>query len=182
MSRSAEPVFRFRPLALGDIELLHRWLNAEPVLRWYAKQLMTPQQVHDKYAPRVSGAHPVKVYVALVNGEASGLFQFYSVAAFPEYAAAIGAEPGWYGTDFFLGEASARGYGFAPRLLRSFEVLVCEAAPDYTALVAGPHSANELSIRALRRAGYEFKRQTVVEPGQPECIMVKERRVLATAT
>ena len=167
---------RFRPLELGDLALLHRWLNAEPVLRWYAKQPMALRQVCDKYAPRVSGLHPVRVHIALVNGEASGLFQFYPMAAFPAYAAAVGADPGWYVTDFFLGEASARGRGFAPRLLRAFETLVREAAPDYTALVAGPEPANAASIRTLRRAGYEFKREAVVGPGQSEYIMVKERR------
>jgi RimJ/RimL family protein N-acetyltransferase len=171
----------FRALELGDLPLLHRWLNAEPVLRWYAKQPMTLQQVSDKYAPRVSGAnHPVRVRIALVNGKASGLFQFYPAAVFPEYAAAIGAEPGWYVTDFFLGEASARGLGFAPRLLRAFEALVREAAPDYTALVAGPHPGNEASIRTLRHAGYEFKREAMVGLGQREYIMVRERCAAAT--
>lgn len=179
MISAADAALQFRALELGDLVLLHRWLNAEPVLRWYAKQPMTLQQVCDKYAPRISGAKPVRVHVALVNGEASGLFQFYPVAAFPEYAAAIAAEPGWYATDFFLGEASARGHGFTPRFLRAFEALVREAAPDYTALVAGPDPANAASIRALRRAGYEFKRQAVVGLGQSEYIMVRESCVLS---
>ena len=155
--------------------MLHRWLNAEPVLRWYAKQPMTPQQLDTKYVPRVSGADPVKCHVALVDGKPSGLFQFYALSAFPEYAAAIGARPGWHGTDFFLGEASARGRGLAPRLLQLFEMLVCEAAPDCTALVAGPHPSNEASLRTLRRAGYAFERNVEVAPGEVESLMVKER-------
>src|SRR5262249_23019018 len=85
---------QFRQLTLEELPLLDRWLNAGPVLRWYAKRPLTQQEVNDKYAPRASGDSPVKVHVALVDGKASGMFQFYPLAAFPEYAAALGARPG----------------------------------------------------------------------------------------
>jgi len=177
VTRPRATALQFRQLTLEDLPLLHRWLNAGPVLRWYAKRPLTQQEVNDKYAPRASGNSPVKVHLAFVDAKPSGMFQFYPLTAFPEYAAALGARPGWYVTDFFLGEAEARGRGLASELLLAFETLVRQAAPDYTALVAGPHPANKASIRTLRRAGYAFKREVEVAPGEFELLMVRDRPV-----
>lgn len=134
---------------------------------------MSPRDVDDKYLPRIDGADPVSVFVACVDGDAAGLFQYYAIASFPEYARVIRAEPGWCGIDFFIGEARLRGRGLAPILLEAFAGVTASAAPDATALVAGPDPTNDPSIRSLRRAGFVERHVAEIAPGVRELVMVR---------
>ncbi|MGA7990877.1 MAG: GNAT family N-acetyltransferase [Thermoanaerobaculia bacterium] len=163
----------FRSLWRGDLPLVHAWLNAPPVLGTYAKEPTSPRDIDEKYLPRIEGADPVSVFVACVGGDAAGLFQYYAIASFPEYARAIRAEPGWFGVDFFIGEARLRGRGLAPILLEAFAIVTASAVPDATALVAGPDPASEPSIRSLRRAGFVERHVVEVAPGARELVMVR---------
>ena len=60
MTAWCEPVatsdrFRFRPLAEPDLALLHRWFNTPNILEWWNQPGPTPEEVQEKYLPRVRG-------------------------------------------------------------------------------------------------------------------------------
>jgi RimJ/RimL family protein N-acetyltransferase len=161
----------FRPLGVGDLPTLHRWLNEPLVLTWYSKRASTLDEIKSKYGPRAGDDSPVKVYVICLDGQDVGMIQKYVLTQFPEYAATIGADPGWVGIDFFLGETSARSSGIGARAIERF---VSEHVLDagYAVCCSTPDTKNLRSAHALSRAGFRHMRTVLLPTGDSENLMV----------
>jgi RimJ/RimL family protein N-acetyltransferase len=69
---------RFRRLESGDLSLLHRWLNTPHVLRWW-KEPLSPQEVVEKYTPRITGQAPTDSYLILSGDTVVGYIQTYRI-------------------------------------------------------------------------------------------------------
>ena len=156
----------FVPLAREHLELIHRWSNEGPVLKWYATRPLTLADIEGKYLPRIDGTVPTQGYLLLVDDEPAGYWQTYRIDDHPDYARAIDAEPDWSGMDFFIGEERFRGRGLAPRA----HVVFCEEHAPTGIVVSGPHPENRASIRSLERAGFERLRTV-----DSELLMVRYR-------
>jgi aminoglycoside 6'-N-acetyltransferase len=162
----------FRPLAKSDLLLLHRWLNEEQVLNWYAKHPPSAADVRAKYLPRIEGLDLVRVYVFAAGGADAGLIQCYLLKDFPAYARAMQAELEWVGVDFFIGEPRFRGVGLGARVVDAFTAEYVFGAGHCTCC-SSPDAANERSIRTLMRAGFCYVRAVTVPSGAVEHLMVR---------
>ena len=166
-------LLRFRPLALADLPLLHRWLNEPAVARWYGAG-PTYATVETKYAPRIAGATPTAPYLILYGGQSIGYIQTYCIADYPAYARSIGAvgDVGAWGIDLLIGADAYRGRGLGAAALRAFTQDIIFAQPAATACLIGPHPENAVAIRAYTRAGFRFVRAIAADDsGEPVWLM-----------
>ena len=159
----------FAPLEESHLPLLPRWLNEDPVLRWYARKPLTLAEVEAEYRPLIEGRDPTCGFVLQIDGEPAGYWQTYRIADHPEYARQIDAEPEWSGMDFFIGEARFRGRGLAARA----HVVFCREHTPTPVVVAGPDPENRASIRSLESAGFVVLRTVEVEPGVREMLLAR---------
>src|SRR6476469_1501916 len=81
----------FRPLGWEDLPLIHRWLHAPHVARWYGERLSLAE-VEAKYGARIAGRAPTRSFLMLYGERPVGYLQVYRIADYPEYAAAVQVE------------------------------------------------------------------------------------------
>lgn len=166
-------LLRFRPLALADLPLLHRWLNDPAVGRWYGAG-PTYAAVERKYAPRVRGETPTAPYLILYGDQPIGYIQTYRIADYPAYARSIGAadDAGAWGVDFLIGTDTYRGRGLGAAALRAFTRQIIFAHPAATTCLIGPHPKNTVAIRAYQQSGFRFVRAIAADDsGEPVWLM-----------
>jgi RimJ/RimL family protein N-acetyltransferase len=168
--------FSFAELGETDLPLVHRWYQSEPVLRWYARRRHTLDDVRARYLPNIRGEVPTVAYLAHFDGRPGGFIKTYALADYPEYAAALEAEAGWAGIDFFIGEDSLRHRGLGAPMIRAFVEQIVFIRSEVTACVAGPDPDNRASWRALKLAGFEFRRDVTMSDGTRERLMHRARR------
>jgi RimJ/RimL family protein N-acetyltransferase len=162
----------FEALRSDHIPILCRWLNAGPVLQWYSHG--RPKSIV-QVAHHYERSRPTRHFIARIDGRPAGMLQTYRIDAYPDYFAQTGAEPGWAGLDYLIGEAEFRGRGLAPGMIERFLDEVVFAEPSVTACLSGPDPANEASVRTLRRAGFETLRTIETGPEEKELLMLKKR-------
>ncbi len=144
---------RFRPLTVGDLPLLGRWLSHGGALEWYSFGVPpTAEEVARKYLPRILGDEPVHGHILELAGANAGYFQSYLLEDFPDHPAVPGADRA-AGIDFFLAEEYA-GRGLGPRAIRAYVQEAVFAQPEVFECWAGPDPRNLRSVRALQRAGF----------------------------
>jgi aminoglycoside 6'-N-acetyltransferase len=166
--------FAFRPLATGDLPLLHRWLTNPAVYRWYGGSAPSFAEVAAKYAPRTAGHSPTRPFLILRAGAPIGYIQTYRVAAYPEYAALAGdGAAGAAAIDLFIGEDAQRGRGLGAAILRAFLRAVVFADPAITHCFIDPHPDNTVAIRAYARAGFRPIRRCDPPPPAEPCLLMR---------
>lgn len=168
----------FHLLTADNLALLHRWLNENEVLIWYAKQRPSAEDVPATYLPRIEGRDPVCVCFFAINGAEAGLIQAYLLGDFPEYAGAVQGDPDWVGIDFFVAEPQFRGIGLAARIIDAFVSQFVFGAGHATCC-SSPDLGNERSIRTLLRAGFRPMRRVHVDSGAVEQLMVRHAKAAA---
>ena len=157
----------FRPLARGDLPLLHRWLNTPHVHRWWASDgsPQTSEAVAAEYGPQTTGEEPTAGFLICYGDTPIGFIQWYYLRDYPDYAAQIGVE-GAAGIDLFIGEEAYVHRGLGTHILRMFLRDVIFAAPGVRACVIGPDETNTAAIRAYEKAGFRYLK-TISVPGEP---------------
>jgi RimJ/RimL family protein N-acetyltransferase len=173
------PEIGFRPLRRTDFERLYGWLLDAEVLRWYSPRRPTRRGIERKYGPRIDGWSATRVFVVELDGVDAGLCQTYLLGEYPDYAAALGADRGWAGLDYFIGAPSFRGRGLAHRIIERFVREIVFEDDGTTACMSSTDPANVRSIRALERAGFEFLR--TVQTSELEHLMILRRHHPAAA-
>ena len=58
----------FERLKLSDLPLMHRWLNAPHVARWWYAEGSTYPEVEETYVPCIEGRDPTEPYLILYDG------------------------------------------------------------------------------------------------------------------
>ena len=149
---------------------MHRWLNDGPVLEWYARRPRGYRELAYHYGRMISGASKTRPYLIRIDGQPAGMIKTYAVGDYPEYCKACGAEPHWYGIDYFLGEFRGRRLA-SPMIDRFLEEVVF---PETDTCISGPDPKNERSIRALRAAGFTDLRQIEIS-GDRELLLIRKR-------
>ncbi len=107
----------FRPLAIADLPALVGWQHAPHAARWFPERLDLAA-ARRKYAPRIVGASPTRVHVAVVASRDVGFLQHYRVGDYPDYAAATGL-PDAVGIDYAIGDPGLVGRGLGAQLIWS---------------------------------------------------------------
>ena len=58
----------FERLKTSDLPLMHRWLNAPHVARWWYAEGSTYSGVEETYVPCIEGRDPTEPYLILYDG------------------------------------------------------------------------------------------------------------------
>ena len=158
----------FRALAEADLPLLHRWLHAPHVARWwYEDEPITPAWVEAKYRPRIAGQTPTRCFIITYGAMPIGFIQTYRIAAYPDYARSVDVGEEAAGVDLFIGEADYAHRGLGGPLLRRFVHEIVFANAEVASCIIGPEPKNVAAIRAYARAGFRSLK-TIQVPGEPE--------------
>lgn len=144
--------FALRPMTMGDLPDVTRWVNAPHVALWWDEQ-RSPDQVAAHYGPGIRGEYAVRYWVWEVNGRSVGFCQDYRIADHPEYALLSG-HPDAVGFDYVIGETAFVDRGLGTKLLWVFlRDLVVPAYDGTRALFAAPDHRNTRSLRVLAKLG-----------------------------
>ena len=169
----------FRRLEVPDLPLLHRWLNDPEVARWWEDEDLGYDAVVAKYTPRIDDIEHAEQWVAVVDGRDAGWLQTYALTDWPDYATAcwaVGVHGDAGGFDYLLGDATDRGRGLGPVVIRAFLDQVVFGMHPWSQACAGPHPDNRRSWRALEKVGCRFVGMIDTEDG-PERLMVIDRTI-----
>lgn len=169
---SATPRVAFRRLTADDLPQLCTWFAEPAVARWW-NMPATLDAVTEKYAPRIAGIEPTRMWIVEVDGVRAGLLQSYWHRDYPAHDASLGIADA-VGIDYLIG-GSHRGRGFASRVLGDFVAFVLLEYPEASVVVATPAQANAASWRALERAGF-VRVGTCQPPGEPPAFAYASRR------
>jgi RimJ/RimL family protein N-acetyltransferase len=143
-----------RPMELGDLALVERWLGEPHVARWYLAGSSLDAELED-VRRSVTGAEPVHMYVVLLDGEPVGWCQWYACQVDPAWAADIGAGPDDCGIDYAIGDRARVGHGVGTELIAALVALVRGTRPG-CAIMADPDAENAASRRVLEKNGFEL--------------------------
>jgi RimJ/RimL family protein N-acetyltransferase len=158
----------FRPLRSSGLPLLHRWLNAPHVARWWYGDDTSWRGVVEEYTRYIEGREPVEPYLILHDDRPIGYIQAYLVSDDEEYAGLVEVEvEDSAGVDMFIGEEEYLYRGLGGEILRRFLVEVVFRDERVRVCVIGPESKNVAAIRAYEKAGFRFFK-TIQAPGEPE--------------
>ena len=162
-----------RPLRQEDLPLLHRWLNAPHLRRFYQKAPIELDAVRSKYGARLDLLGPTKSHLALFDGVPFGYLQCYRNASYREYAEQIGV---WDGAsvDLFIGEVARLGRGFGSAMLRAYLDEVFRLFPDLSTVYLLHHRENQAAQACSRRAGLRPLRE-LLEEGVPSILFRLDR-------
>jgi RimJ/RimL family protein N-acetyltransferase len=175
-----EPQIRFRPMALADLELMHRWLNHDFVARsWPGWPSL--DQVRARYAPRIEEPNPTKGFIIELGAAPIGFIQCYRDVVDSPHLSPLFEEPEHAaGIDLFLGDSAHAYRGLGPRIIRKFLREVVFAQTATSLCIIDPAQNNLAAIRAYTKAGFHHIR-TVKAPGelQPSYVMAVRREELS---
>lgn len=164
----------FRRLTLGDIALMHRWLNTDFVIEWWDQRGHSYDEVEAKYQAYITGTKPSQPYLMLYDDKPIGYIQTYRIMDWPEYAEVVQVGEGGAGIDLFIGEAGYIHRGLGPQILRAFLREIVLKDPSWaTFCIVGPEPKNQGAIRAYERAGFRYlKTVQVPDEAEPEYLMI----------
>lgn len=165
---TSEVPIAFRPLASADFPTITRWLGDPEVATWWPEENLSLESVTGKYQPMVSGTDPVRGFIIVLNGHDAGFIQAYRIDDHPDYARQMDLPSGAVATDLFLGEADARGKGWATPLLRQFveQIVFGEYAADLAVIAPAP--TNLRAIHVYEQVGFRWlKTVPIVDEDNP---------------
>lgn len=149
-----EPDLRIvlRPMTYGDLPDVVRWRQAEHVQRWFGGR-PSPQEVIDRYRPRIDGDQPTRMSVVEANGRSIGFVQDYLIEDHPEYAA-LTPDPEAIGGDYLIGDSNWIGRGIGTRMMWAWLIGLSAEYPDGRTVFVAPDHRNRASLRMLAKAGF----------------------------
>lgn len=162
----------FRRLLSSDLHLIHRWLNAEHVSRWYGKQKPTFEKVVQKYCAKIRALDQSDPYLISYAGSPIGYIQTYRIADHPDYNRYVQADDQTAGVDLYIGEVAFVHKGVGTAVLTKFLTEVVFLNEDITSCVIGPEPKNRAAIQCYLKVGFQyFKTVQLPEEPEPEYLM-----------
>ncbi len=161
----------FRGLRASDLDLMHRWLNAPHVRRWWYAEGTSHAEIEDQYLPAIEGREATRPFVILHENKPIGYIQSYLTSDDAEYASLVDVENS-AGVDLFIGEAEYLHRGLGRHVIRNFLSEHVFSDPETEVCVIGPEPKNTAAIRAYEKAGFHyFKTIQVLSEPEPEYLM-----------
>lgn len=147
-----------RAMTRADLDDVVAWRSSAEVRRWWSPGETShlpghEEQMREKYAERVDGRSPTRMWVVEVNGRSVGFVQDYRIGDYPEYAV-LGPDPDAVGVDYAIGADQWRGRGLGPRVLWAWMPRARARFPEATAFFAAPDHRNAASLRMLAKTGF----------------------------
>jgi aminoglycoside 6'-N-acetyltransferase len=157
------PDYVFRPMSLGDLPMIRRWLETPEVVCWWGDP--------DEQYALVSGDldHPdMDQFIVAFDGHPFGYIQCYPLSTWNQ---GFGSQPpNTRGIDQFIGEPEMIGRGHGSGFIRQFvENLLGSGIPR---IVTDPDPDNRRAVRAYAKAGFQSDR-VVDTPDGPALLMVR---------
>ena len=111
----------FRRLRASDLHLMHRWLNAPHVRRWWYAEGTSYEEIEDNYLPGIEGRDATKHFLILHEDRAFRFVQSYRVSAEDDetYANLVDVADS-AGVDPFIGRAEYLYRGLGQHVIRRF--------------------------------------------------------------
>jgi RimJ/RimL family protein N-acetyltransferase len=158
----------FRRLRMSDLRLMHRWLNAPHVRRWWYAEGTSYAEIEDHYLPGIEGWDATKLFLILHEEKPIGFVQSYRISADDDeaYANMVDVADS-AGVDLFIGEATYLHRDLSQHVIRRFLSAHVFSDPGVKVCVIGPEPNNTAAIRAYEKAGFRFFK-TIQVPGEPE--------------
>ena len=158
----------FRRLRASDLHLMHRWLNAPHVRRWWYAEGTSYEEIEDNYLPGIEGRDATKLFLILHEDRPIGFVQSYRISAEDDetYAKLVDVADS-AGVDLFIGEAEYLYGGLGHHFIRRFLSEHVFSDPRVEVCVIGPEPGNAAAMRAYEKAGFRFFKIIQV-PGEPE--------------
>ncbi len=158
----------FRELRAPDLPLMHRWLNAPHVRRWWYTEGSSYKEIEEHYLPGIEGRDATKLFLILHENSPIGFVQSYRISAEDDetYAGLVEVENA-AGVDLFIGEPEYLYRGLGSHAIRRFISEHVFSDPEIEACVIGPEPNNAAAIRAYAKAGFRYFK-TIQVPGEPE--------------
>jgi aminoglycoside 6'-N-acetyltransferase len=143
-----------RAMTRADIDDVVAWRSSPDVHRWWSPgEMSDPDRMAEKYAERVDGRSPTRMWVLEVNGRSAGFVQDYRIGDYPDYAV-LGPDPDSIGVDYAIGADQWRGRGIGQRMLWAWMLRARTRFPGATTYFAAPDHRNAASLRVLAKAGF----------------------------
>lgn len=142
-----------RAMTRGDLDDVVAWRRSEAVQRWWSQGELADADIAEKYAERVDGLSPTRMWVIEVNGRSVGFVQDYRIGDYPDYAV-LGPDPDAIGVDYAIGADQWRGRGLGPRVLWAWMRRARSRFPEARTYFAAPDHRNAASLRVLAKAGF----------------------------
>jgi len=144
-----------RAMTRADLDDVVAWRSSKAVRRWWsAGDALDPERTASRYAERVDGLSPTRMWVIEVNGRSVGFVQDYRIGDYPDYAL-LGPDPDAVGVDYAIGADHWRGQGLGPRVLWAWMLRARARFPDASAFFAAPDHRNAASLRVLAKSGFQ---------------------------
>jgi aminoglycoside 6'-N-acetyltransferase len=143
-----------KPMQLGDLGLVERWLAQPHVARWYLAGSSLEAELED-IRLSVTGDQEVHVLVVVDGSQPIGWCQWYPCAIDRAWAADMGAGPDDVGVDYAIGEFRRIGVGVGTELVAALVALVRTARPG-CGIMSDPDEMNTASRRVLEKNGFEL--------------------------
>lgn len=163
----------FRRLRASDLHLMHRWLNAPHVRRWWYAEGTSYEEIEVHYLPAIEGREATRLFLILYKDEPVGFVQSYRISAEDDgtYASLVNVDNS-AGVDLFIGEAEYLYRDLGQHVIRRFLSEHVFSDPGVEVCVIGPEPENAAAIRAYEKAGFRFfKTIQVTEEPEPEYLM-----------
>jgi RimJ/RimL family protein N-acetyltransferase len=164
----------FRPLAAGDLPMLHEWLQRPHVRRWWNEPTTVATFESDDLRPPLEQSS-ARGYIAVIDDVPVGFIQSYVVMGSGGGWWENETDPGARGVDQFLADADQLGRGLGGTMVRAFVQKLFQA-PEVTTVQTDPSPDNERAIRCYRRAGFMAVGE-VVTPDGPALLMRTRRSI-----
>lgn len=160
----------FRRLTRADFPMLAGWLAEPHVARWWNHEF-TPEAVERDFGPTADGDEPSEDHVVLLDGRPIGLIQYSRYEDYPEYkeelAPLLPVPDHGVSIDYLIGDPTLTGRGLGTIMIAAFARHIWQKNPDATCIIVPVSSANEVSWRALQRAGFRTVARGDLEPDNP---------------
>jgi aminoglycoside 6'-N-acetyltransferase len=158
----------FRRLRASDLRLMHHWLNAPHVRRWWYAEGTSHAEIEDHYLPGIEGRDATDLFLILHEVEPIGFVQSYRISAEDDetYANLVDVADS-AGVDLFIGEAAYLYRDLGQHVIRRFLSEHVFSDPGVEVCVIGPEPENAAAIRAYEKAGFRYFK-TIQVSGEPE--------------
>lgn len=148
LAENVSPAISFISLTPDDLPVLHHWLQQPHVREFWDDGDRTLNQVLTHYDRK----NNVQRYFFTINQEPSGYIQSYPINSQHAYAHVALPQKTTIGMDYFIGNLSHLGRGFAHHVLGQF---IRKNASNVDRIVVDPDVNNAKAIHIYKCCGFE---------------------------
>ena len=153
----------FERLTLGDLPLLHAWLQAPHVRAFWDDGERTLDAVEAHY---LAPERKVPGFVFSVDDLPVGFLQCERVLADHDFALWASPHGETWAMDLFIGEVELTGRGLGVQVIQAFVARLCAERPGVQRILIDPSPENNRAIRAYTKVGFLPLNRLTTEDGE----------------